>query len=286
MHVRSFCDVNAFLQVASPILLAREAENSLMLGVVERVREGFQYGEDPPLLLAVEDGAEVVLLATRTPPFPLLLVAATNRVADATAEVARHLASIDHHPSAAQGITDIVEAFAHAWVNETSVLCEVAMHQRLYRVTEVRSPGAVSGMFRWAEPDDVPTLAPWVEAFAAEALPDGPAPNAEAIIRRHVEANKPSLAVWTDHGDPVSMAARTRPTANGVTIGLVYTPPRFRGRGYASGCVAKLSRRVLASGRRFCILFTDLSNPTSNRLYQRIGYRAIADFEQIRFVPS
>jgi len=286
MHVHTYPDAESYLRTVGPILAAHEAENSLMLGVIERVRGGFRYGEESPLLLAVEDETRTVLLATRTPPFPLLLVAATERAPDAVVEVARHLAAIDHHPSSAQGITDIVEAFANAWAKEASVSYTVSMHQRLYRVMEVIPPNAVSGAFRWAEPGDVGTFVPWVEAFAGEALPAEPALNAELLLRRHVEADVPSLAVWMDGGKPVSMAASTRPTASGVSIGLVYTPPPFRGRGYASGCVAELSRRLLSSGKRFCTLFTDLSNPTSNRLYQRIGYQAVADFHEIRFASS
>jgi len=286
MHVKAFPDACAFLTEILPILLANEAENSLMIGVAERVRGGFRYSEEPPFFLAVEDEADVLLLATCTPPYPLLLVATDEYTGDATAELARHLLSIGHHPSAAQGITDIVEAFANTWAQEASVSCAVAMHQRLYRMTAVAPSSEIPGAFRWAESDDVPTLVPWIEAFVEEALPAEPPPNAGPILRRHVEATERSLAVWTDRGEPVSMAAATRPTPSGVSIGLVYTPPPFRGRGYASGCVGELSRRLLASGKRFCTLFTDLSNPTSNRLYQRIGYHPVADFKQISFDPS
>ena len=73
------------------------------------------------------------------------------------------------------------------------------------------------------------------------------------------------------------MAAVGGPTPNGDRISWVYTPPALRGRGYASACVAALSQRLLDSGRRFCFLYTDLANPTANKLYQRIGYRQVID---------
>jgi predicted GNAT family acetyltransferase len=57
----------------------------------------------------------------------------------------------------------------------------------------------------------------------------------------------------------------------------------LRGRGYASALVASLTERLLAGGRRFCFLFTDLSNPTSNKIYQRIGYEPVADVDEYRF---
>jgi hypothetical protein len=48
---------------------------------------------------------------------------------------------------------------------------------------------------------------------------------------------------------------------------------------YATFRVAALTQRVLDSGKRFCCLYTDLTNPTSNSIYQRIGYREICDVD-------
>jgi hypothetical protein len=88
--------------------------------------------------------------------------------------------------------------------------------------------------------------------------------------------------LWED-GEPVSLAAAGGPTPNGIRIGPVYTPPELRGRGYASALVAELTRVQLEGGRRFCFLFTDLANPTSNRIYQRVGYEPVTDVDQWSF---
>ncbi|MBA2569295.1 MAG: GNAT family N-acetyltransferase [Actinobacteria bacterium] len=68
------------------------------------------------------------------------------------------------------------------------------------------------------------------------------------------------------------------PTPNGIRIGPVYTPPELRGRGYASALVAKLSSSLLAGGRRFCFLYTDLANPASNKIYERLGYVRVCEW--------
>ena len=92
------------------------------------------------------------------------------------------------------------------------------------------------------------------------------------------------IFVWESKaGEIVSMAQRTRPTVNVITIGLVYTPPELRGRGYASNCVAALSQHLLDSGWSICSLTTDLANPVSNHIYQRMGYRPVCDFNEYRF---
>jgi predicted GNAT family acetyltransferase len=85
------------------------------------------------------------------------------------------------------------------------------------------------------------------------------------------------------HDEPVSMAGSARPVGKGITIGLVYTPPEKRRKGYAAALVAALSQHMLDSGYEYCTLFTDLANPTSNEIYQRIGYRPIADYDTYLF---
>jgi uncharacterized protein len=79
------------------------------------------------------------------------------------------------------------------------------------------------------------------------------------------------------------MAAWTGKTPNGIRVNLVYTPPPQRGRGYAAACVSNLSRLLLTRGNRRCFLFTDLSNPTANRLYARLGYRPVCDVTDYDF---
>ena len=96
------------------------------------------------------------------------------------------------------------------------------------------------------------------------------------------------ILLWEDGGEPVSLAGWGGRTPNGIRIGPVYTPPTLRGRGYATALTAELSQRLLdgrvfTGGRRFCFLYTDLANPTSNAIYERIGYRRVAESAEIVF---
>ncbi len=101
----------------------------------------------------------------------------------------------------------------------------------------------------------------------------------EVVLARIASGN---IFLWHDQG-PVSMAQKLRPTRHGISVSGVYTPPELRRRGYASSCVAALSQQLLDAGFAYCTLFTDLSNPTSNEIYQRIGYRPLGDSQVIRF---
>ena len=116
----------------------------------------------------------------------------------------------------------------------------------------------------------------------AEALPGGSPESAESALQSRVTDPDGGFVIWED-GEPVSFAGYGSPTPNGIRVGPVYTPPELRGRGYASALVGELTARLLTGGRRLCFLFTDLANPTSNSIYQRVGYRPVADVTDWRF---
>jgi predicted GNAT family acetyltransferase len=279
MRVEGFTDVERFLERTEETLLRHEAENSLILGIALRLREGHTYGEERPLLASVESDDEIAAIALQTPPHNILLRAEREDLQTPGA-LADYLAGGGIRPAGVHAERGCALGFADVWGRTCGCRFELAMDQRLYRLTSVTAPADVSGRFRLAEPDDLPRLATWVDAFVSEAIGEGPHPDPVGMVARLMNAH--ALAVWDDDG-PVSMASNGRPTKHGIAINLVYTPPEQRGRGYATACVAELSRRQLEEGRDFCTLFADLANPTSNTLYQRVGYRPIADFAEVRF---
>jgi len=282
MRLRTFAAAADFLDAVGPTLDASEAENSLPLGVALRVREGHQYGPEPPFFACVEEGRSVPLIAVRTPPYNVLLCAEAANP-QAIDILVRHLADRGEALPGAQGRAGVVDALAAAWQAETGATWLVTMEQRLYRLTEVTWPQGVPGLARWATAGDEVLLVSWGQAFIDEAIPGGPQPEAPTMVRHGVADRR--LLVWDD-GGVVSMCAQARPTPHGASIGLVYTPPDLRRRGYASACVAELSQRILDSGKAFVTLFTDLANPISNSIYQRIGYRPLGDFREIRFTAA
>jgi hypothetical protein len=139
----------------------------------------------------------------------------------------------------------------------------------------------VPGLLRQAGAADVEILAPFARDFYREIGESAPPDALERAI------SEGRLFVWCDSEDRiVSMAAWAGLTPNGVRVNFVYTPPTQRARGFASNCVAALTRRLLESGRRFVFLFTDLTNPISNRVYQSIGYAQIVQHQAIHFDPT
>ncbi|MES1248741.1 MAG: GNAT family N-acetyltransferase [Actinomycetota bacterium] len=247
-----------FLERAGPLLLADEARNNLILGLAGTADE---YAEARFWLV---DGAA----ALRTPPYNLVL--ATPRDDDALRAL---VAAIDEELPGVSGTAPEVYAFAELWGRPWRVVQEQNVLEA-DRLVAAEAPGG----YRDARPDDTDQLLDWWEAFVREAVPHEPVGprDPERFKRRPV-------GVWEDAGALVSMCGYGAPTPNGMRIGPVFTPPELRGRGYASALTAEVSRRQLAAGWRFCFLYTDARNPTSNRIYEAIGYRRIAEAAAIAF---
>jgi predicted GNAT family acetyltransferase len=235
------------------------------------------YGDEDPLLAAVVDGNEVVAAAVRTPPHNLVLSrapdAAVDALVDAFAAAGLELPGVSG-PAAAR--------FGRLWSSATGVTARREFEERLYEATEVLPPREVGGRMRACTEDDSATLVAWMNAFFAEALPGAAPSDADRFVARRLAEAGEALMVWDD-GEPVSLAGYAGETPTGIRIGPVYTPPELRGRGYASALTAALTQQLLASGRRSCFLFTDATNPTSNSIYQRIGYRFLGELSRWAF---
>jgi uncharacterized protein len=281
MQARAVDDPAAFLDKAGPLLLAdeaAEARHSLMLGLGATLRDHPDRYPDFRLWLVDETGVTIGA-ALRTPPHNLVLARAKDsRALDALAQV------VDDELPGVVGALPEVELFARAWAGRNGVAAQQRIAQGIFALQQVELVADAPGAMRMATPDDRPLLLEWFLAFAGEALPGEPDEEVLAPgIDHRLSADDTGVALW-EHDGVVSLAGFGGPTPNGIRIGPVYTPPELRARGYATALVAELSSRLLAGGRRFCFLYTDLANPTSNRIYERIGYVRVCESAEIEFV--
>ena len=187
------------------------------------------------------------------------------------------------------GAVPEVDRFAAAWAEHHGVGVETRVDQGVYALRAVAGSRDVPGHMRLAGRDDRPLLLDWVDAFAREALRDGPSADTsrhERSIDARLAGGAAGFGLWESDGRIVSLAGFGGPTPNGIRIGPVYTPPELRGHGYASALTAAVSQLMLDRGRRFCFLYTDLANPTSNAIYVRIGYERVCDSREVAFVTA
>jgi uncharacterized protein len=270
-----------FLAAAGDFLTAREAEHNVILGLSSRLRESpHAYGDEDPFFLIAKQRGRVVAAALRTPPHSLLL----SETRDERATEAICAAAHEAFPAlpGVVGPAAVSQRFARAWSARTGTAARLAIAQRLYRAEAVTPPAPVPGRMRQYAAADEELAVRWLEAFAAEALPGEPAEDASEFLERRLADPDAGLVLWEDER-PVSLAGYAGPTPSGIRVAPVYTPPELRRRGYASALTARLTQVLLDGGRRFCFLFTDLANPTSNSIYQRIGYEPVTDVDFWRF---
>jgi len=272
-------DPAAFLDTAAPLLLEDEARHNLILGLAGTLRdEPSRYPEHR--LWLVEDGAGVAAAALQTPPFNLVLARPRS---DAAVELLAR--DVEDGLPGVVGALPEVDVFTRAWSARTGGAARVVHRQGIYALAQVRPVYGVPGRMRRGTRADRPLLLDWWRAFAVEALHDGHPDLAglERAVDHRLASSIAGVALWEHAGEPVSLAGYGGATPNGVRIGPVYTPPQLRGRGYASALVAELSADLLAHGREFCFLYTDLANPVSNRIYERIGYERVCESAEVTF---
>ncbi|HEU5349740.1 MAG TPA: GNAT family N-acetyltransferase [Ktedonobacterales bacterium] len=288
MQLQRFDDIEAFAARAEPYLVAHEATHCLMLGLLSTLPSSPMPGDKTPYMTLVEQDNAIVLVAMRTPPFPLILSLIAPELATGPAE-ALALVVLDVRTHYGDGMPSVIGPvpislrFAELWRQQTGRIPRQAISERIYALETVNPPADVPGSCRRVTAADRELMVRWLAAFAAEALGSNERLDAAEWVDSFYATPSRDGYLWEDGGAPVSLVAYGNPTAHGVRIGPVYTPLEHRGRGYASACVAAVSQRLLESGRTFCFLFTDLANPTSNHIYQAVGYYPVNDVDVYEF---
>jgi GNAT superfamily N-acetyltransferase len=278
MEWRTTGDVAEFLAAAGDYLRRDRVSNTVILTVTEQLRlrspsaatgEQTYPGGPGQALFGWWTGPEGGAFM-HTPPHPLLLTALSFTVAADLAGVLadRPLSGLNANPEGAGG-------FSARWRALTGGHSEVHLRQRLYRLGALAWPDpAPAGAPRLAGTADLPLLTRWLAAFAEEVHDIG-GEDLAADARDRVGYG--GVLLWEAGGDPVGLAATSRQVARMTRVGPVYTPPELRGRGYASAATAAVTQRALDAGAEDVLLYTDVTNPVANSIYQRLGYRPVED---------
>ena len=285
MNIAVYSNAADFLRKASDVLRSDEARYGLIYGIARLVEANpHNYGEEDPFFCVVNEGNGISAMAWRTPPYPVGLAWHAGRPEEA---VSLLIEAIHRRWAEIPGVTghrEIADPFAARWCKNFRTSVKSTMAQRIYRLDSVSDVPPVPGRMRPATMADKDLISRWRRSFTAEAMD----PSGRNIPERDVTPSieKGAVYLWEYLGKPVSMVMKSRPTDHGMTIGLVYTPPELRRHGYATACVTGVCRDILRGGYDFCTLYTDLSNPTSNSIYTKIGFKPVCDSVEYAFSPS
>jgi GNAT superfamily N-acetyltransferase len=299
MALEFYDDPAEFLRVAGDRLAEDPVLNTVLTTITERLRDEDAAGVpvDAALprwwLVTRDDEGELTGVGMRTAPFrpyPLYLLPMPD---DAAAALARALHDRDEEALGINGALPAAMVCAEELARLTGGLAEVGQHTRLFELGELVRPASVpAGRLRAATPDDVDLALAWYEAFGLDADEQAgrepgsmhdTAEDKDTMLRR-IAAGR--VWFWEDeHGERVHLTGVNPPSYGVARVGPVYTPKSHRGRGYASAAVAEVSQRILDEGARAC-LFTDQANPTSNKIYEALGYRRVVDMANVVVWPA
>jgi predicted GNAT family acetyltransferase len=278
VKLHKFQDAYQFRDRAQEYLLRQEALNNVLLGICHTLIHHPERFDEMPYLATVEADGEILAVALKTQSKPLFL----SKISDlqAVEVLAKDLYISQQSIPGVNAPINEAKAFAVMWHSLTGQSYQLAMALRTFQLQKLRKNPSVKGYCRLAKENDTELLANWYDAFSLEAMGTVDS-DAKLWAERVLQQNTAYL--WQDDV-PVSIACRSGKTPNGARIGMVYTPPEYRRQGYASACVAALSQTLFNQGNQFCFLFTDLANPTSNHIYQEIGYESVGDWHHYSFV--
>jgi predicted GNAT family acetyltransferase len=269
-----------FLDRAGPLLASDPFSTNVIAVVAARRASGAAPGSEDDLWLTMEeDGGQVVGVAMQTPPHNLFLSRMPPDAARALAGEIRHRG---RDLPGVNGAIESTRTFATAWEGLTGQSSSVVREMRMYRLVDPVWPEAVSGQSRLAEtPRDLSLVAAWFAAFHDEAQPDAPVDDWTAAARRRMKGGE--LHLWQADAMPVALAGVSAAAVGVARVGPVYTPPGWRRHGYGSMVTAVATQAALGAGAQHVVLYTDLANPTSNSIYQAMGYRSDHDAEERSF---
>lgn len=280
MEVRLHDTVDDFRRVAVDIYRCNPVEATVELMVLG----GTLVDRNPaPLLVTVWDGGTAVGAAFQTLRSPLLC---TGLPEATTIDVVNEIVGKQLNLNGVHGPRAVATKFAAAWRAATGALSAVSAEERLHRLDRWEPPTTVAGESRPARDDEADVVENWLSRFRAEALGVAADPAVDARNVRTAKEPPDALLLWMVDGHPVSMTGVRLPTAGVSRVGPAYTPTERRGHGYGSAATAAAAAWALQAGAEEVVLFTDLSNPVTNAIYHRIGFRPVSDFVRIDFAVS
>ena len=280
MKFNQYEDAKEFAEIAEPIVEKHEDVFSLFYGILQAIKMG-KY--DNPFMAAIKEGDEVYALLQMTPPHPInLVIDDESRIDDVIEFITRQLIEKKVPVTSVISLKQWAELFAEKWEVRTGERQKLLMDQGIYRLDEVDETLAMSpGSWRYATTEDHSLIVKWFSLFEEDTnLEKTPIELIKEKVALFIEAQE--VFLWEAEGKVVSMMKKSRPTQNSVTVSLVFTPKEERKKGYARTMVAHGSKELLKE-YDFCVLYTDMLNPTSNKIYKEIGYKHIADSVHIGF---
>src|SRR5215470_3647899 len=276
MRVQRYTDARAFYERIAPALASAEHESNVLLGAARSLAG---QPAETIVMASVEEDGRTTCAALLTPPFNLLVSPASEAALEALAGQLHRWHVV---LPGVIGLAATSDSFAILWQQQRGCRVERGKEMRLLALGAEPQLASAPGAMRAATAGDGPLLVAWAKDFFHET---GLPPHEHDVFVAELDAmlSTQRLWLWVTEGQPVCMLRHNMTTARSARIGMVYTAPAWRDRGFATAAVAETSRRLLVGGCAWCLLFADVANPTSTALYRRVGFQDVCLYREHLF---
>jgi predicted GNAT family acetyltransferase len=263
--------------------MSMDSENDFILGLVNLLVTDPGHYKTKPLLAVITEQNQVKLSAFMTPPWPIILYAQSTPTPQVWSFFIEYLKEKHLSISGVNAQENLSDRFAQQWCISNSCKKTIKMTMKFFSLHNVQHITPCSGYLVQADMRYYDLILKWAQQFHREIQLDEDKSYLESHVTFSLQTG--NVFLWVDD-TPVCMTFRERPYKNGVSIGYVYTPKNLRQQGYATNCVAEVSKRCLEDGYLHCTLFTDERNPISNTIYKKIGYRYVCEYVYYDFISD
>lgn len=285
MRVIDYNNGLEFLKDNEQILLEKEAVSQLLLFNAMQNKETAKSSECFLGKVVDDNGKLCFLFGNRKPYNCLIYVPEVLTKTEAYITLVDYLISNNYDINGINANKNSCEEFIDAYkMKIPDAVFKENLSMDIMELRKLSEADLAEGEFRIASTEDISLIVKWVIEFYKEAVSEIRTYD-EVIenVKNNVEKDVFYLFKNKD-GQTVSMAATTRKLINGVSMSYVYTPPEYRGKGYAATNMYYLGEKMLTEVNEFCCLFVDKKNPISNAVYKKIGYVILEDNYDYRLV--
>lgn len=278
MELKHYSSVQEYLKENETILLENEALNSLLFGLCIG---NVQKENDNTLYIDISDEQGIFFTGIKTENKNLILNGNIAKIRKAIPLLLDFIKQENINIPGIVGPKDLVLEIAKTLEHDHQWSYSIVYEQLVYELKDIKYNPEIKGQLRQETTQNIEDIAKWFQLFLREALNEKISFE-EAMSTAKNKIEKGQVYSWNTD-TKVAMACTARPTRNGITVNYVFTPEDHRRHGYGTKLVAELSKLKLGEGSTFCTLFTDMTNPTSNSIYTKIGYKPIGEFRVISF---
>ncbi|PPA70927.1 GNAT family N-acetyltransferase [Jeotgalibacillus proteolyticus] len=276
LTLQRYKELSVFKNEVVSFLENHEVENNLCLGILESLTPGV---DEPILMAAVKKHGRLAVVLLQTIPEQVILSKSEGLDDRDYTKIAQLMDGLDIPGFV--GEKNLSMSIMKYIGNKQGKDYRVQMNQRIYKLDKVKKDPGTDGSLRVLTSEDLNIVEEWVYNFHIDC--NMPIKKETVKEKTLMILEKGRFHGWESGGKLVSVANIARPTKTNCTVTLVYTPKELRGNGYASSCVSALTKKMLNEGFQTASLYTDLDNPTSNKIYMEIGYEPIMDSIAVHF---